>query len=89
MRDSVEELGVQQVLLRCCRILSESLFSASTEREDGADRLEDWIDEARLRDKKVYVHCRAGKSRSVTIVLGYLLYQYVFRCLASLSLSSN
>ena len=89
MRDSVEELGVQNVLIRCCRILSESLFSASTEREDGADRLEDWIDEARLRDKKVYVHCRAGKSRSVTIVLGYLLYQYVFRCLASLSLSSN
>lgn len=39
----------------------------------------DWeyVDEAKLRSRKVYVHCRAGKSRSVTIVLGYLLYQYV------------
>jgi hypothetical protein len=31
-------------------------------------------DDARLRDSPTYVHCKAGKSRSVTIVLAYLIH---------------
>jgi protein-tyrosine phosphatase len=30
-------------------------------------------DDARLHSKPVYVHCRAGKSRSVTLILAYLI----------------
>lgn len=32
---------------------------------------------AQLHSKPVYVHCRAGKSRSATIVLAYLIHRYV------------
>lgn len=31
-------------------------------------------DDARLHDAPVYVHCKAGKSRSVTVVLAYLIH---------------
>jgi protein-tyrosine phosphatase len=31
------------------------------------------LDDAELRGRKVYVHCQAGKSRSCTIVLAYLI----------------
>jgi hypothetical protein len=31
-------------------------------------------DDARLHSSPVYVHCKAGKSRSVTVVLAYLIY---------------
>ncbi|SNX83544.1 uncharacterized protein MEPE_02251 [Melanopsichium pennsylvanicum] len=33
-----------------------------------------FLDDARLRSEPVYVHCRAGKSRSVTIVIAYLIH---------------
>lgn len=32
------------------------------------------IDDARLHSAPVYVHCKAGKSRSVTVVLAYLIH---------------
>ena len=32
------------------------------------------LDDARLHSSPVYVHCKAGKSRSVTVVLAYLIY---------------
>lgn len=31
--------------------------------------------DAQLQSKPVYVHCRAGKSRSATIVLAYLVHR--------------
>ncbi|EST05822.2 Dual specificity phosphatase, catalytic domain protein [Kalmanozyma brasiliensis GHG001] len=33
-----------------------------------------FLDDARLRCEPVYVHCKAGKSRSVTIVIAYLIH---------------
>ncbi|ORY85967.1 protein-tyrosine phosphatase-like protein, partial [Leucosporidium creatinivorum] len=33
------------------------------------------LGDAQLQSKPVYVHCRAGKSRSVTIVLAYLVHR--------------
>ncbi|KAJ1028110.1 hypothetical protein NDA13_003558 [Ustilago tritici] len=33
-----------------------------------------FLDDARLRSEPVYVHCKAGKSRSVTIVIAYLIH---------------
>lgn len=33
-----------------------------------------FLDDARLHSSPTYVHCRAGKSRSATVVLGYLIH---------------
>lgn len=33
-----------------------------------------WVDDARLHSAPTYVHCKAGKSRSVTVVLAYLIH---------------
>jgi protein-tyrosine phosphatase len=35
-----------------------------------------FIDNSIKNDGKVYVHCMAGRSRSVTIVCAYLMYKY-------------
>ncbi|CAO1615716.1 unnamed protein product [Parajaminaea phylloscopi] len=35
-----------------------------------------FLDDARLHDAPVYVHCRAGKSRSVSVVIAYLIHAY-------------
>ncbi|WWD16052.1 hypothetical protein CI109_100477 [Kwoniella shandongensis] len=34
----------------------------------------DFLDDARLHSAPTYVHCKAGKSRSVTVVLAYLIH---------------
>ncbi|WVQ78419.1 hypothetical protein IAT38_000505 [Cryptococcus sp. DSM 104549] len=34
----------------------------------------DFLDDARLHSAPTYVHCQAGKSRSVTVVLAYLIH---------------
>ncbi|KZS89412.1 phosphatases II [Sistotremastrum niveocremeum HHB9708] len=36
----------------------------------------DLLDDARLHDAPTYVHCKAGKSRSVTVVMGYLIHSH-------------
>ncbi|KAH8913481.1 DSPc-domain-containing protein [Atractiella rhizophila] len=33
------------------------------------------MDDAQLRDEPVYVHCKAGRSRSVTMVLAFLIHR--------------
>ncbi|PWN26325.1 DSPc-domain-containing protein, partial [Jaminaea rosea] len=33
-------------------------------------------DQARREGAPVYVHCRAGKSRSVSVVIGWLIHEY-------------
>lgn len=35
-----------------------------------------FLDDARLHDSPVYVHCRAGKSRSVSVVMAYLIHAH-------------
>lgn len=35
-----------------------------------------FIDDAKLHDAPVYVHCRAGKSRSVSVVMAWLIHAY-------------
>ncbi|PKI83201.1 hypothetical protein MVES1_003235 [Malassezia vespertilionis] len=35
-----------------------------------------FIDHARLYSQPIYVHCRAGKSRSAMVVMAYLIYAY-------------
>ncbi|KZT59608.1 phosphatases II, partial [Calocera cornea HHB12733] len=35
-----------------------------------------FLDDARLHDSPTYVHCKAGKSRSVTVVMGYLIHAH-------------
>lgn len=35
-----------------------------------------FLDQARREGAPVYVHCRAGKSRSVSVVIGWLIHEY-------------
>lgn len=37
-----------------------------------------FADDARLHSEPVYVHCKAGKSRSVTVVLAYLIHAHAW-----------
>ncbi|EEB88054.1 hypothetical protein MPER_14341, partial [Moniliophthora perniciosa FA553] len=34
------------------------------------------LDDARLHSSPTYVHCKAGKSRSVTAVIAYLIHSH-------------
>jgi atypical dual specificity phosphatase len=45
------------------------------QRED-ISRAIDFLIEQQKHGKTVYIHCKAGKGRSASIVLCYLLYQY-------------
>jgi hypothetical protein len=72
LRDMVEERGVEEFLQKVCGILGTSSIQAATcliTEMNGAD-------DARLHDAPVYVHCRAGKSRSVMAVIAYLIHSY-------------
>ena len=71
MRDFVEEKGVQQRIEEACTILGWSLTLSDASLSDGPQP----TDDADLKSKAVFVHCRAGKSRSVTIVLAYLIHR--------------
>lgn len=42
--------------------------------QDSIEQACSFLDDARLRSEPVYVHCKAGKSRSVTIVIAYLIH---------------
>lgn len=43
------------------------------------------LDDADLLAKPTFVHCKAGKSRSVTIILAYLIHRYAFSRMEKLS----
>jgi hypothetical protein len=70
MRDIVEETGVNKYMHEACDFLSKSLVVHNDTKRRRADSLDD----ARLHSAPVYVHCKAGKSRSVTVVLAYLIH---------------
>jgi len=69
MRDTVEEENVLKDVRRVCEILGRSDLSQIHFR-----LLKHVIDDARLRSAPTYVHCKAGKSRSVTAVIAYLIH---------------
>jgi hypothetical protein len=45
-----------------------------SERKRAGSIIADDADDARLHSAPTYVHCKAGKSRSVTVVLAYLIH---------------
>lgn len=59
---------------------SDDRLGADKESEVGTDDLEDGMDRMSLKQRKapgaVFVHCAAGKSRSVATVIAYLLWRY-------------
>jgi len=69
MRDTVEEENVLKDVRRVCEILGRSDLSRIRSK-----LLNHVIDDARLRSAPTYVHCKAGKSRSVTAVIAYLIH---------------
>jgi Dual specificity phosphatase, catalytic domain/Rhodanese-like domain len=69
MRDTVEEENIVQGVREACEVLGT--FSHLTL----IDRYLDLIaDDASLHSAPTYVHCKAGKSRSVTAVMAYLIH---------------
>ena len=69
-RDTVEEENIAKGVRDVCEILGIFLhfllYLEST--------LKHVTDDARLHSAPTYVHCRAGKSRSVTAVMAYLIH---------------
>ena len=70
MRDIVEEENITRGVREACDILGKhsalcriELYSKTTFQDD-----------ARLHSAPTYVHCKAGKSRSVTAVIAYLIH---------------
>lgn len=55
----------------------------------GIDQANNLLDDALLHSSAVYVHCKAGKSRSVTIVLAYLIHRYKISLKESYAYVSN
>ncbi|KAH9821109.1 hypothetical protein DFH28DRAFT_1079211 [Melampsora americana] len=55
----------------------------------GIDQANSLLDDALLHSSAVYVHCKAGKSRSVTIVLAYLIHRYKISLKESYAYVSN
>lgn len=78
MRDFVDETGVQDRIDEACGLLGGLHFEVLAFRPKLTRRRR--TDDADLKSKSVYVHCRAGKSRSVTIVLAYLIHRSDFFC---------
>ncbi|GAA5901404.1 hypothetical protein JCM5296_003001 [Sporobolomyces johnsonii] len=88
--DELERLGVKQVLNLAveCEDKDDEVknrfgrygwlpMTDSVEETGVQEKLDEAcgiLADAQLQSKPVYVHCRAGKSRSVTIVLAYLVY---------------
>ncbi|GAA5963461.1 hypothetical protein JCM21900_004651 [Sporobolomyces salmonicolor] len=89
--DELERLGVKQVLNLAveCEDKDDEVktrfgrygwlpMTDSVEEKGVQERLDEAcriLADAQLQSKPVYVHCRAGKSRSVTVVLAYLVYR--------------
>ena len=72
MRDTVEEENVLLGVREACSVLGTSLLSSSTIRHRVLNS--PMTDDASLHSAPTYVHCKAGKSRSVTAVMAYLIH---------------
>ena len=69
MRDTVEEDNIAMGVREVCDILGKlyaGAFSCIISQL--------FLDDARLHSAPTYVHCKAGKSRSVTAVIAYLIH---------------
>lgn len=71
MRDTVEEENVPKCVRQVCDILGEYYWYSLPESALTNVFL---VDDARLHSSPTYVHCKAGKSRSVTAVMAYLIH---------------
>ena len=71
MRDFVEEENVRKGIRSVCDILGECFLPIRRQKDDIKRPA---LDDARLHSSPTYIHCKAGKSRSVTAVIGYLIH---------------
>ena len=69
MRDTVEEDNITRGVREVCKFLGERLPEALLVCFANLR-----ADDARLHSAPTYVHCKAGKSRSVTAVMAYLIH---------------
>ena len=75
MRDTVEEENIAQGVREVCDILGMCLFIFDVITVSLIIIiLSQSSDDARLHSAPTYVHCKAGKSRSVTAVMAYLIH---------------
>jgi Dual specificity phosphatase, catalytic domain len=79
MRDTVEEANVSRRMREVCDFLGACLLRYRRCGVDGlfcfvADPSVHFVDDARLHSSPTYVHCKAGKSRSVTAIMAYLIH---------------
>lgn len=72
MRDTVEEENVLLGVREACSVLGTSLLPSSNVYRHVLNS--PMIDDASLHSAPTYVHCKAGKSRSVTAVMAYLIH---------------
>ncbi|KAI9637836.1 uncharacterized protein MKK02DRAFT_22401 [Dioszegia hungarica] len=68
-----EGLGLKETFERYFKIPMRDTVEESGVGKGMRDAC-NYLDDARLHDAPTYVHCRAGKSRSVTVVLAYLIH---------------
>lgn len=68
MRDTVEEDNITRGVREACMFLGKSTLRILS------ILLTSLSDDARLHSAPTYVHCKAGKSRSVTAVMAYLIH---------------
>jgi len=73
MRDTVEEANVARRMHEVCDFLGAYLYLYLHPMPFVADAF-DCVDDARLHSSPTYVHCKAGKSRSVTAIMAYLIH---------------
>jgi len=72
MRDTVEEENVILGVREACSVIGTSFLPSSGLHRHVLNPLT--IDDASLHSAPTYVHCKAGKSRSVTAVMAYLIH---------------
>lgn len=71
--DDDQGLGLRQVFDKYLRIpMRDTVEEDNITR--GVREVCDFLDDARLHSAPTYVHCKAGKSRSVTAVMAYLIH---------------
>ena len=72
----IDEFGPLRLQDRFGRYLKLPMLDSVEAKgvQDSIEQACSFLDDARLRSEPVYVHCKAGKSRSVTIVIAYLIH---------------